>query len=172
MAKSKEEAQQEVPDYVEPGSCFITYIGTKAGYSTISGTPCAHFVSHRLEIKKRHAGCDLGYEVRVRDLLLSLKEISVTEVQVGDVWARLKGSGTGAHKEPSDHCGLVAAVENKGGKMTIAIQHDSSGQRLLATNDWADYFHSGGKFYRPQRSVEPPKAALNRARAAGGLPTA
>jgi hypothetical protein len=54
--------------------------------------------------------------------------------------------------DKQDHCGIVRKVEPskdaaKDPNPKIEIEHCSSGQGKVATNDWAQYFKSAGKFY-------------------------
>jgi hypothetical protein len=172
MAKlTKKEAQAAVPSYVVPRECFIWLKGTKEGYEVIPGTPCAHYVAHQLELSSKAHSCDKGYLLRVSDVVNALTLIDVEEVQVNDVWARLKGDkSTSGGSEPSNHCGLVTQVVRKDGKvMNVTIQHDSSGQQKLATNDWGTYFKGGGHFYSKGGSKSP-KAQLKADRVKAGLP--
>jgi hypothetical protein len=171
------QAVNDVPSYIEPANCFVVYAGTAQGWAPLSGTPCAHYVSHALGIKSKASlggyGCKDGYELRVRPLVSQMSQIPVDQVRVNDVWARLKGdvnTSTG-DTEPTDHCGLVigvAADPVKGQKITI--RHDSSGQHKVAVNDWS-FFGKGGQFYRaPSQAVIPPSVQANTLRAQRGMP--
>lgn len=175
--KTKEAAQEEVPSYIQPATCFIKYMNNARGWEQIIGTPCAHYVSHILGVKASHAlggyGCDEGNELRVRALLAQLSEIDAASVAVNDVWGRLKGDTNASKKttEPTDHCGIVYSVEDLAdGTRKIGIRHNSSGQRKVAENDWS-YFGNGGKFYRLQSTTPAaPGAALNMVRSRFGIP--
>lgn len=134
-------------------------------------------MSHILGIKSSHAaggyGCSDGYELRVRALLSQLNEIDIASVTVNDVWGRLKGDRNATDKtsEPTDHCGIVYAVEDLAdGARKIGIRHNSSGQRKVAENDWS-WFGNGGKFYRRQSTAPvTPGTALNMVRSRFGIP--
>ena len=175
--KTKQAAQKEVPSYIQPATCFIVYMNNASGWEPLTGTPCAHYVSHILGIKASHAlggyGCDDGYELRVRALLAQLSEIGTVSVAVNDVWGRLKGDTNASKKssEPTDHCGIVYSVEDLAdGTRSISIRHNSSGQKKVAENDWS-YFGNGGKFYRLQSTTPvTPGTALNMVRSRFGLP--
>ena len=180
--KTKQAAQNEVPSYIQPATCFIVYMNNATGWASFAGppfngTPCAHYVSHILGIKASHAlggyGCNDGYELRVRALLAQLNQIDAASVAVNDVWGRLKGDTNATNKtsEPTDHCGIVYAVEDLAdGTRKIGIRHNSSGQRKVAENDWS-YFGNGGKFYRLQSTTPvTPGTALNMVRSRFGIP--
>jgi len=153
--RSEAEAIAETDGYVEPHDCFIWYINNKWGwqsFSTTKDTPCAHYVSHQLGLKsKGGATCKLGYLVRVDDVVRRLgAPVDAADVAVGDVWARRKGEARErGGTEPTSHCGMVIKVDrDDNGGVTITIKHCSSGQQMVATDDWAMKFSSGGKFYR------------------------
>ncbi len=178
MAKeTKQAAQKEVPSYIQPSTCFVVYMNNATGWAPLTGTPCAHYVSHILGVRSSHAaggyGCSDGYELRVRALLAQLNEIDAASVAVNDVWGRLKGdtNTTSKTSEPTDHCGIVYAVEDLAdGTRSISIRHNSSGQKKVAENDWS-YFGNGGKFYRLQSTTPvTPGTALNMVRSRFGLP--
>lgn len=174
LQDSKKKAQELVPSYVTPRECFIWFRNNKEGYLPIPGTPCAHYVAHQLELKRKSRCCDQGYLIRVEDLVAQLTEISSKDVAVNDVWARLQGDTSASGKtEPTNHCGMVVAVTRKPDSTieSITIRHDSSGQRKLADNDWASYFKGGGKFYRKgSASSASPREMANADRLARGLP--
>jgi hypothetical protein len=163
-----------VPAYVQPRDCFVQYASNALGYQPIGGTPCAHYVSHALGIQSTAGGfgCSKGYELRVRALITHLTQITLDQVQVNDVWARVKGEPRveSSEKEPTDHCGLVVSVDRTGAKVEIQIRHDSSSQQTVATNSW-DKFGRGGKFYRPANaSALPASAQSSLYRVQKGLP--
>ncbi len=167
--RTAEQAEQEVDSYVEPRKCFITYIDNRWGwqsFSTTGDTPCAHYVSHVLGLKKRNgAVCRLGYLCRVSDLVAELGDpMAADDVQAGDVWARQKGSATaGGGKEPTSHCGMISKVVRAAGAVpSITIKHCSSGQQRVAENDWAAYFGAGGQFYRLKSSEVNSETHVNR----------
>ena len=178
---TKKEAEAQALAYAEPKECFIEYTGTAKGWRSLqNSTPCAHYVSHILNIKSTAStggyGCADGYELRVRALVEHLKEIPLNEVQVHDVWARLKGDKSAeGSTEPTDHCGMVIKVgEVVDEKRQITIRHNSSGQQKVAENDWK-FFKYGGKFYRSTRvvaagAVIPPSVQENMERADAGRP--
>ena len=144
MARTKAQAVAAVDAHVEPKACFVTFVGTAAGWSPLSGTGCAHWVAHQLGIIRGSRGnnaCDLGNPIRVRDVVSGRGAIQPADAQVNDIWAN-----TGL-----THCGLVATITpaaTAGAPPIITITHDSSGQGGVFTNDWATYFHGGGVFYR------------------------
>jgi hypothetical protein len=154
MVRTLKDAKRQVPEYVEPRDCFVWFMSNRDGYAVIPGTPCAHYVAHQIAMKRIHpseSACKEGYLLRVSELVARLGDpIAATDVQVGDVWARLKhGKLSSRGKEPSSHCGIVSRVgHNAGQPSEIAIKHCSSGQRKVAENDWARHFHAGGSFYR------------------------
>lgn len=155
MARSLIEARKKVESYIEPHDCFVQYKNSKEGYERLSGTPCAHYVSHQIGLRgvKGEARCEDGYLLRVRELVAHLGDpIDVADVQQGDVWARFKGTkDAGGGKEPTTHCGMVFSVTpatSDGEPPTIVIKHCSSSQKQVATNDWAAHFKKGGAFYR------------------------
>ncbi len=167
MARSLADAKKQVAGYIEPRGCFVWYKDSSEGYIPIPGTPCAHYVAHQIgmtRLTKRDAACDAGYLLRVQDLVTRLGDpIDAATVQPGDVWARLKhGRMTSGGREPSSHCGMVASVVREGnGAPRITIKHCSSGQRLVAENDWARYFNSGGAFYRLPARAESAETHAN-----------
>lgn len=176
--KSQAAAQRDVPSYIVPSHCFVVFMNNAAGWAPLTGTPCAHYVSHILGIKASRAvggyGCNDGYELRVKALLAQLSEVDVSQVAVTDVWGRLKGDknvNNPGKAEPTDHCGIVYLVEDlPDGTRRIGIRHNSSGQRTVAENDWS-HFGKGGKFYRlPASTTVAPAAALNMVRFRMGLP--
>jgi hypothetical protein len=140
-AEQIKKVQSEVDSYVEPRECFFEYKGTQKGWGLFVGTPCAHYVAHQHHIKRGHAGeiCALGFSIRVPDVISGARRIEKREdVQLRDVWAN----------DAKDHCGLVSKIEGEGEKKKIKITHCSSGQRLLATDDFDTKFGGKGKFYR------------------------
>jgi hypothetical protein len=136
-------ARGRVDQHVQPKDCFIWYVSND-NWQPITGTGCAHWVSHQLNI---HAGtvgdrCLSGFTYRVRTLVSSLTAVpNISQVRVNDVWA----------SSSQDHTGLVIRVTppaQAGGQPTISIRHDSSRQGGVAENDFATYFHGQGSFYR------------------------
>ncbi|MFN8651009.1 MAG: hypothetical protein U0133_03795 [Gemmatimonadales bacterium] len=150
------EAQAMVDAYIQPRECFVVHTGNQWGWQAYSyhkaNTPCAHYVSHILEMTARSGTvCQKGYLLRVRDVVERLGDpIEPGEAVAGDVWARIKGVRTsGGGREPTSHCGMVSRVATADdGTTAITIKHCSSGQRLLAENDWDGYFKRSGFFYR------------------------
>ena len=143
MPVSKADAARLVDRHVEPKACFVTTDNGR-DYRPIIGTGCAHWVSHQLGIRRGTPGgsaCDLGYAIRVPDVLTGRASVLPADVQAGDVWAN----------DGRTHTGLVDSVtqaEKEGQKPKVVIRHCSSGQGGVATNDWATYFRGGGHFYR------------------------
>jgi hypothetical protein len=144
-AECKEEikaAQTSVPRHVDPKPCFIEY--DSRHWVKLEGTGCAHWIAHQKGIT-RGAKCLEGCTYRVPDLISSLREVEVEDVQPGDIWA---GPGRTEHQ----HAGIVERVtpgRNEGDPPVILIENDSSGQGGVRSNDWASYLRSKGKFYRP-----------------------
>jgi hypothetical protein len=173
MAKvTKTQAQAAVPSYIEPSDCFVWHKNSKEGYMVIPGTPCAHYVSHQLELTSKRASCDKGYLIRVADVISALKEIELEDVQVNDVWAREKGEAGAGGTEPTNHCGMVSKVErDAAGNVTkVTIKHNSSSQKALAENDWKTHFKGGGKFYTKGSAVKSPHEQAKAGRMQRGLP--
>jgi len=136
-------ARGRVDRHVQPNDCFIWYVSND-NWQPISGTGCAHWVSHELKIKAGTASdrCLAGFTYRVRTLVFSRTPVTdISLVRVNDIWA-----------SPSvDHTGLVIRVTppaQAGGRPTITIRHDSSRQGRVAENDFATFFHGQGTFYR------------------------
>jgi hypothetical protein len=173
MAKiTKEAARKAVPSYISPRDCFVWHKNSKEGYMVIPGTPCAHYVSHQLELTGKSACCDEGYLIRVSDVVAALTEIKVEDVQVNDVWARQKGDSGAGGKEPTNHCGMVVGVERDpaGAIVSITIRHNSSRQKKVAENDWKTYFKGGGKFYTKSATIKSPREQAKASRLKRGLP--
>jgi hypothetical protein len=152
MGRKLQQAVKDVDSYIEPHDCFVWFMNSREGYAPIPGTPCAHYVSHQLGMTREHPSdqvCAEKYLIRVEDVVARLDKIEVGDVQVGDVWARLKHAvRTGGGKEPTTHCGLVSKVDTSGDTPKITIKHCSSGQKKVAENDWTQFFAGGGAFYR------------------------
>jgi hypothetical protein len=170
------EAQTDVDSYVEPRDCFVWYINNAYGWQSFSrtkDTPCAHYVAHQLGLTATNGvTCKSGYLVRVIDVLDRLGDPIETEtVSEGDVWARVKGTkGSAGDNEPSSHCGMVVKViRTVGEPPKITIKHCSSGQRKVAENDWAQWFRSGGQFYRLPAREQTAETHANRQRLISGF---
>lgn len=136
-------ARGRVDRHVEPKDCFIWYVSND-NWQPITGTGCAHWVSHQRGV---HAGgtgdcCLAGFTYRVPILVHSRTRVaSISQVRVNDIWA----------SPTLDHTGLVIRVgppAHAGGAPVITIRHDSSRQGRVAENDFATYFHGHGSFYR------------------------
>ncbi len=127
--------------HVEPKDCFITY---KHGdlWEAFTGTGCAHWVSHQLNISQGSSWnkCLKGCSIRVPDVVFGKQKIADhKDVQVNDIWTNVALA----------HTGLVSKIDDDGaGNIKISITHDSSGQGGVRTNDFATYFHGQGNFYR------------------------
>lgn len=164
---SKKKAQKNVESYVIHPECFITFMNNKDGYKPISGTPCAHYVAHKLDLKGGSFKCEKGYYVRVKDLLKVLTVIPTSSVKVGDVWAWLAGEDSHA---PYDHCGIVSEVIESGKSRNFKIKHNTSRVKTgPAENEWKSWFHGEGKFYSTTGNVAPPQAQLNVMRLKHGI---
>jgi hypothetical protein len=137
-----EKARKAVSKEIVPKDCFITYKNSKEGWAPIDGTGCAHWVAHEKNLHKgsKSALCLAGFTLRVPDALSGKSVVTVDKVKVGDFYAT-----------PSkDHMGLVVKVtpaKKEGDPPIIMIQHDSSGQGKLATDEFSKRFHSKGNFY-------------------------
>ena len=138
-----EAARGNVDKHVEPKECFIWYVSND-NWQPITGTGCAHWVAHQLNI---HAGgadacCLSGFTFRVPTLVQSRTRIfDVSEVKVNNIWA----------SPMLDHTGIViraTPAPKPAGSPSITIRHDSSGQGRVAENDFATYFHGRGSFYK------------------------
>ena len=134
--------RNRVGRHVEPKDCFIWYVSND-NWQPITGTGCAHWVSHQMNI---HAGtesdcCFSGFTYRVpfhsradarAEYLPRAGERHLVVTDTGSHgpchsrYSRVPGRWT-----PHDH-----------------YWHDSSGQGRVAENDFATYFHGGGSFYR------------------------
>jgi len=136
-------ARSQVDRHVEPKDCFIWYVSND-NWQPITGTGCAHWVAHQMNIHAGGAGacCLSGFTYRVPPLVHSrLPVANVSQVRVNDIWA----------SPTLDHTGIVIRVlpaATPGGQPAITIRHDSSGQGRVAENDFATYFHGHGSFYR------------------------
>jgi len=144
-AQSEKEAVKQVDKHVSPKECFIWYMDSKRGYEAIPGTGCAHWVAHEKGWnagKPGSNGCNEKYLMRVKDIAGKAgSEVATKDVTVGNVWINGK----------QDHCGIVCKVDSPKDPVkdpTIEIEHCSSGQGKVATNDWAKYFKGVGKFYK------------------------
>lgn len=126
-------AKNDVARHVAPRECFVTYTGGD-DWRPISGTGCAHWVSHQLSISKAGETCLAGCTLRVPDLVSGTADIAHADVAVHDIWAN----------EGLSHCGLVVAIV--GNKITI--RHDSSAQGGVVENDFDTFFKGQGSFYR------------------------
>ncbi len=136
-------ARNRVDRHVEPKDCFIWYVSND-NWQPITGTGCAHWVSHQLNVHAGGAGacCLAGFTYRVPVLVQSRVPVpNILNVRMNDIWA----------SPTLDHTGLVIRVvppARPGANPTITIRHDSSGQGRVAENDFATYFHGRGAFYR------------------------
>ena len=136
-------ARGRVDRHVEPKECFIWY-QSNDNWQPITGTGCAHWVAHQLNVQHGSSGerCMAGYTYRVRTLIVGRHQVSdLSQVRVNDIYVT-----------PSvDHTGMVIRitppiVPNR--SPTIIIRHDSSAQHGVKENDFATYFHGQGRFYR------------------------
>jgi len=141
-------ARNRVDRHVEPKDCFIWYVSND-NWQPITGTGCAHWVAHQMNLHVGSAGdcCFSGFTYRVPVLVHSRRPVpDIQQVRVNDIWA-----------SPSlDHTGIVIQVTAQSSTKPgapppdpkITIRHDSSGQGRVAENDFATYFHGQGSFYR------------------------
>jgi len=149
-------AQSTVDRHVEPKECFIIYEDSKKGWLSFTekdrkkNTGCAHWVAHQLNLKGYGTVCAEGYYIRVPDVVARARKIdrNTEEVKVNDIWAS------------KDHTGIVVKVEEikvvvkedgkdvEKTKQKILIQHCSSGQGRVATDDFERHFKGRGDFYR------------------------
>ena len=148
-AQTEKDAIKKVDQHVSPKECFVWYANSKIGYEPIPGTGCAEIGSRTQKGwdsgKESSNGCRLKFLFRVKDIVKKAGgEVDVADVKAGNVWVNDK----------QDHCGIVCNVVSeqkhpaKSPNPTIEIQHCSSRQGKVATNDWATYFKGGGKFYK------------------------
>jgi hypothetical protein len=138
--RTKAQAIKAVRRHVFPKPCFIWYKNNAEGFEPIPGTGCAHYVAHQLGIKGTRSVCADGFLFRVPDLVAGLAPVKAEDVQVHDIWANAK----------LDHTGLVIAVRTDAKNVKqFTIEHCSSRQGGVVTNDWRQYFHGQGSFYRP-----------------------
>ena len=134
-------ARADVDRHVEPKDCFVWY-ASNDNWQPITGTGCAHWVSHQLGIRRSGPKCAAGYPYRVRDVISGRTEITdLANVRVDDIYVT----------PAKDHMGLVCrlvSAPRPGVPPTIVIRHDSSRQGRVAENEFANYFHGHGNFYR------------------------
>jgi hypothetical protein len=133
-------ARGRVDRHIRPQDCFIWYVSND-NWQPITGTGCAHWVSHQLNINAGTADehCLSGFTYRVRTLVFSrTRVLNISQVRVNDIWT----------SPTYDHTGLVVRVTpaKAGGQPAITIRHDSSRQGGVAENDFATYFHGRGSF--------------------------
>jgi hypothetical protein len=130
-------AVTQVPSHVEPKDCFVVYGGSDM-WGPITGTGCAHWVSHQLGVSQGTDSdkCLADRTIRVATLIAGRTTIARADVQVNDIYV----------SPPEDHCGLVSAVTTGGAAITI--RHDSSAQGGVRENDFDSYFHGTGTFRR------------------------
>src|SRR5262249_31562912 len=146
-AQSEKDAVKKVDKHVSPKECFVWFMDSKRGYEPIPGTGCAHWVAHQKgwnSGKESSNGCKKNFLIRVKDIVgKSGSQVALKDVKVGNVWV----------SDDLNHCGIVCKVTPTKDKAadptpTIEIQSCASRQGKVATNDWATYYKSGGKFYR------------------------
>ncbi len=133
-------ARVKVKKHCEPRECFITYFSAN-NWQRIEGTGCAHYVAHRLKILSRLSlfQCLSGYITRVVDLIPVTTLINLAEVQLNDIYIT----------PDIKHTGIVTKIEIlKNGASKINITHASSGQNIVAENDFTTYFFGKGTFRR------------------------
>lgn len=139
--KGIEGARLRVDKHVEPKDCFVWYAGSN-NWQPIAGTGCAHFVAHRLGIKRgsRSEQCAEGFPYRVRTMIQGMKPVAVADVKVDDVYVTPQ----------QDHTGIVIRVMPgpTGKPPNITIRHASSGQGKVADDQFAIRFRSRGTFHR------------------------
>lgn len=130
-------SQKAVPGHVEPKDCFVWYEGGD-DWDAISGTGCAHWVAHQLNVPTpaEPARCLANKPVRVARLIEGRRAIARRDVAVNDIYVTESGG----------HCGLVMAVSGAG--MKIMIRHDSSAQGKVIDSDFDEYFGGRGRFVR------------------------
>jgi hypothetical protein len=136
--------------HVTPRDCFVWYTGSQTGWEPITGTGCAHYVAHQLNITvgSASARCLAGFSHRVPDVIVGRQEVTggLAAVELNDIWV----------SPTRNHTGLVSKIDppaptspgNAPAPPTIWITHASSGQHRLATDRFDVYFHSGGDFFR------------------------
>ncbi|HYR92368.1 MAG TPA: hypothetical protein VE422_50450 [Terriglobia bacterium] len=83
-------ARNRVDRHVEPKDCFIWYVSND-NWQPITGTGCAHWVSHQMNIQAGRAGdcCFSGFTYRVPVLVHSRIPVpNISQVRVNDIWLR------------------------------------------------------------------------------------
>jgi hypothetical protein len=150
MMKGKHQASLDAKHSkkIEPADCFVTFTGNREGWKMIHGTGCAHYVAHKLGMRRGRPGinaCDQGYVIKVPELVHGLARIEPGAVSVNDVWAN----------HALTHCGIVTKVEPAADAKhwpKITITHCASNEhahRLGPTvSDWASFFGGHGTFYK------------------------
>ena len=134
-----------VKKHCEPRTCFITYAKANT-WERIVGTGCAHFVSHQLGISASSGNfkCLAGYFTRVPDLVRITEPVALKDLQLNDIFVNLD----------INHTGLVTKIEKvQDGTDKITIKHASSGQDIVAENDFATYFKKSGTFRRYVKKI-------------------
>ncbi len=135
-------AARGVDRHVTPRDCMVWFTGSD--WKPIPGTGCAHWVAHQKRLTHgASTRCAQNCLVRVPDLVSGRVEVGkfgkLEGVRVGDIWAN----------SARDHCGLVKTVrKDSGGKITVEIQHCSSRQGGVFTNDFHKHFRGKGSFFR------------------------
>jgi len=139
-------AARRVDGHVKPRECFVRY-ASRDNWMSIYGTGCAHWVAHQKRLMHRGAGserCLDGYIVRIPDLVSGAKKITdLKNVKKDDIYVMRPLSNR------KNHCGLVIAAKPDAKKgVKITIQHDSSEQGGVVTDDFHSHFKGKGFFYR------------------------
>ncbi|MFM7036602.1 MAG: hypothetical protein ACKO2L_02655 [Planctomycetaceae bacterium] len=129
-----------------PAACFVWYVGNNQ-WRQITGTGCAHWVAHQLNIRAsgNDPHCLEGYIYRVASLVRRTTPVALSDLRVHDVYVN----------PAADHTGLVVRIipgasrtGQSQGAPQIWIRHDSSRQGHVADNEFATYFNGQGTFRR------------------------
>lgn len=134
--------------HVSPRDCFVWYRNSRDGWGPIAGTGCAHYVSHRLEIRSGGPGdkCLAGYTYRVPVMIGGLTQVpSLESVRNDDIWVN----------PARGHTGIVTRITPGVAPRnvpTIWITHASSAQHSVATDAFDVYFRGQGDFFRSSGS--------------------
>jgi hypothetical protein len=138
----------------------VTFGSTAAGWAPLTGTGCAHYVAHILNVRRGTPGisaCDLGFTIKVPMLVQGMPTVKPALVQVNDIWVN----------QAQSHCGIVVAVQpvtGKNPKITISqcSSNEAAGRLGVNQQDWATFFHGQGSFYRSYAAGAGPGAMLDK----------
>jgi hypothetical protein len=135
-ARTKADARTRVPAHVQPRDCFIWFVNNRAGWDTLPGTGCAHWVAHQIG-HSSGLTCDDGFSVRVTDVIAGRQRVAFQDVQVGDLW---ENPGN------ASHIGIVRTIDRDpktNAVIAVHVENDSSRQGGVVTSRFTK-----GDFYR------------------------